>query len=70
MATEHCNMEEDTEKEFSDNMNEMFNDKEQHEQHVQQCTLGKGLKTQGKRGEDTVLKETGQLHDRAHFEPV
>ena len=41
-----------------------------HEQHAQQCTLEKGLKKHGKRGEDAALKEMGQLHDRACFEPI
>ena len=30
----------------------------------------KGLKMCGKRGEDTVLKEARQLHDRACFKPT
>ena len=46
-------------------------EKENHEQHcVQQCALDKGLKKHGKRGEDAVLKEITQLHDRACFEPI
>ena len=32
--------------------------------------LNKGLKKCGKRGEDAVLKEITQLHDRACFEPI
>ena len=33
---------------------EPFKDKDQHEQHVQQCTPEKGLKVCEKRGEDAV----------------
>ena len=47
-----------------------MNDKSMHEQHAQQHILEKGLKMFGKQGEDAVLKETGQLHDRACFEPI
>ena len=40
------------------------------QQHAQQCTLNKGVKKCSKRGEDAVLKEITQLHDRACFEPI
>ena len=61
-------MEEDDD--FSEEVNESFRDKTRHEQHAQQCTLEKGLRKFGKAGEDAVLKETGQLHDRQCFEPI
>ena len=61
---------EEDKEEFGNKTNKSFNDKERHKQHAQQCTLEKGLKMFGKRGEDAVLKETGQLHDRACFEPT
>ena len=32
--------------------------------------LNKGLKKHGERGEDAVLKEITQFHDRACFEPI
>ena len=41
-----------------------------HEQHAQQRILEKGLKMFGKQGKDAVLKEMGQLHDQACFEPI
>ena len=58
------------EDEFGSEAEEMFVDKERHEQHMQQCTLEKGLKTLRKKGEDATLKEIGQSHDRACFEPM
>ena len=41
---------EDIEEEFSDKTYELFNEKEQREQHAKQHVLEKGLKTCGKRG--------------------
>ena len=32
--------------------------------------LNKGLKKHSERGEDAMLKEITQLHDRACFEPI
>ena len=58
------------EDEFSEETHGLFNDKEQHEQHAQQCTLEKGLKTHRKRGKDAVLKAIGQLHDMTCFESI
>ena len=56
--------------EFSKEIKDAFIEKELHKQHAQQCILEKGLKMHRKKGEDTVLKEIGQPHDRACFEPI
>ena len=62
--------EEEDHNEFSSEVNEPMKDEAVHEQHAQQHILEKGLKMHGKRGEDAVLEEMGQPHDRACFEPI
>ena len=65
-----CDTHEEDKEDCNHRTEEPFKDEEQHKQHVQQCTLEKGLKMCRKRGEDAALKEIGQPHDRACFEPT
>ena len=54
--------------EFSRETDKLFNNGEHCEQYAQQCTLEKGIKKHGKRGEES--KEIGQPHEGACFEPM
>ena len=75
LMVEMCDMNETfrTEENFVKPWQKSWTDywKENHEhQCAQQCTLNKGLKKCGKRGEDAVLKEITQLHNRACFKSI
>ena len=65
-----CDTHEEDKEDCNDGMEEPFKDKEQHKQHAQQHTLEKGLQMCRKRGKDATLKEIGQPHNRACFEPM